>query len=457
MASALPFFSLILFLFICQFTCITHGEDDEKYIVIPASSWKPGDVCSGPKAIAGTNHTFLVITHRHGPCSSFTNKKKPTWKEILLRDQVRVDYLQNRVSKGNSELQIQNSEISIPTNIGSAIGTNEYIITIGFGTPEVTQTVDIDTGSDLCWIQCNPCPPCYSQNDPLFDPSQSSSYNPISCNSDDCSQLPSIGCSNSQCGYKQVYGDGSYITGVYSYETLTLTPSDVINNFLFGCGHDDEGLFQGTDGLVGLGRGDLSLVSQTSQIYSGTFSYCLPASPTSTGFLQLGAPADTSSLLSTPMLTNAGNPSFYFVGLVAISVGGQQLSIPSTVFSSGGTILDSGTIITRLTPTAYAALRSAFRSYMSMYPSAPAIGILDTCYDFSGYENISIPTVALQFSGDATINLDGSGILTDSGCLAFAANKNAGALNIIGNVQQRTFEVVYNLGSESIGFRRNAC
>ncbi|KAI7990227.1 DUF21 domain-containing protein [Camellia lanceoleosa] len=42
-------------------------------------------------------------------------------------------------------------------------------------------------------------------------------------------------------------------------------------------GRNNRGLFGGASGLMGLGRSDLSLVSQTSGLFGGVFSYCLPS------------------------------------------------------------------------------------------------------------------------------------------------------------------------------------
>nr|GLL44272.1 aspartyl protease family protein At5g10770-like [Ipomoea trifida] len=63
---------------------------------------------------------------------------------------------------------------------------------------------------------------------------------------------------------------------------------------------------------------------------------------------------------NTRVATDQGT-SFYFIDVRAIAVGGKQLSISPVVFKSSGTIIDSGTVITRLPPAAYSALRSAFR------------------------------------------------------------------------------------------------
>ncbi|KAG1327346.1 aspartyl protease family protein [Cocos nucifera] len=358
------------------------------------------------------------------------------------------------VSHGSRDTHVQESQTSLPANLGSAFGSAEYVVTVGYGTPNQDQTVNFDTGSDVSWIQCQPCPDCYPQQENYFDPTQSSSYASIPCSSPECSLSSLHSCSNSTCIYQVQYGDGSMTQGYLSRETLTLSPSDMVSGFIFGCGQSNEGLFGKLAGLMGLGRGKLSLVSQTSQKFGSVFSYCLPPTASSTGYLTFGEPTPSATISYTPMHTDRTKPTFYIVNLIAISVSGQQLAIQPSVFSSTVFILDSGTVITRLPPSAYQSLRSAFQSSMMNYPMTGPSGILDTCYDRNA--NVKPAPIALHFEGNVTLNLDDSGILFDN-CLAFAGNKEDSDLGIIGNVQQRTFEVVYDLAAEKIGFQPNAC
>ncbi|KAJ6828898.1 aspartyl protease family protein-like [Iris pallida] len=268
-----------------------------------------------------------------------------------------------------------------------------------------------------------------------------------------------FGCSGSTCLYAVQYGDNSYTVGFFAQDTLTLTSSDVVPNFRFGCGQKNNGLFGTAAGLVGLGRQSASLVSQTSSKYGGVFSYCLPASSSGTGYLTFG-PVSAGNVQYTPMLTDSSQPSFYFLGLNDIGVGGQGLSLSPTLFSNAGVIIDSGTVITRLPPTAYTALRTAFRKQMANYPLSSPASILDTCYDFSTYQTVKIPTVAFAFKG-ATVNLDVSGIMyvasSTQACLAFAANGDDTDIVIIGNTQQKKFNVVYDVSKKQIGFGTGAC
>lgn len=412
----------------------------------------------------------LRLTHRHGPCAGPSRSASaPSFAEVLRADERRAEYIQRRMSgaKGPGGLQqftaaSSSKSVTIPANIGHSIGTLQYVVTVSLGTPGVAQTVEVDTGSDVSWVQCAPCaaPACYAQKDQLFDPAKSSSYSAVPCAADACSELSTYGhgcAAGSQCGYVVSYGDGSNTTGVYGSDTLTLTDADAVTGFLFGCGHAQAGLFAGIDGLLALGRKGMSLTSQTSGAYGGgVFSYCLPPSPSSTGFLTLGGPSSASGFATTGLLTAWDVPTFYMVMLTGIGVGGQQLSgVPASAFA-GGTVVDTGTVITRLPPTAYAALRAAFRAAMAPYgyPAAPATGILDTCYNFTDYGTVTLPTVSLTFSGGATLKLDAPGFLS-SGCLAFATNSGDGDPAILGNVQQRSFAVRFD--GSSVGFMPHSC
>lgn len=234
-------------------------------------------------------------------------------------------------------------------------------------------------------------------------------------------------CLGSTCAYNAAYADDSYSIGYLATETLTLSPDDVISDFVFGCGEDNNGTFGRASGLLGLGRHQLSLVDQTASLYEKYFSYCLPASSNTTGFLTFGKTNGPSNKLSfTPLTTVQESSTFYGLELLGINVGGTQLSIPSTVFSTAGTIIDSGTVITRLPPSAYGQLKSTFQQMMSDYPPAPAFQLLDTCYDFTGFSTIRVPKVVFSFSGNVSVDLHVREILylidESQICLAFAAN-----------------------------------
>ncbi|XP_020691969.1 aspartyl protease family protein At5g10770-like [Dendrobium catenatum] len=403
----------------------------------------------------------LNVVHRHGQCSSRARQDKPSHVELLRQDQARVDYIHFQAANATTRLNPFGGSLfaGVPVSLGKALRTSNYIIIIGFGTPTKSFSVAFDTGTDITWTQCVPCSNCYTQKDPFYDPTQSSTFTDISCNSEYCIDLKKFGCSStSTCLYHQEYDDNSYSNGSFIQDTLTFS-SDTIHNFRFGCGHNNSGLFGQTDGLLGLGRGDVSIISQTSQLYGKIFSYCLPSETNTIGYLELGS--SVPDVKYTPMLTNPSLPTFYFLKLIAISVAGARLALSPTIFSGPGTMLDSGTVISRLPPTAYSALRDAFKQYMTKYPMAPPLSILDTCYNITNYETVYVPSIALIFDDEVTATLDFSGIVYTSRksrmCLAFAKNDDDSEVVIIGNVQQRRFNIVYDVGNLRIGFGANGC
>lgn len=135
------------------------------------------------------NNKRLKVVHKHGPCSQLRKEKSskaPTPAEMLERDQARVISIQSKKS-------IETDATTIPAKSGENIGTAEYIVTVGLGTPKRDLSLTFDTGSDITWTQCEPCDAkhCYRQQEPLFDPSKSTSYTALSCSSQQCSLLTS--------------------------------------------------------------------------------------------------------------------------------------------------------------------------------------------------------------------------------------------------------------------------
>jgi hypothetical protein len=239
-----------------------------------------------------------------------------------------------------------------------------------------------------------------------------------------------------------------------------------MQEFRFGCGEKNSGLFGKAAGLMGLGRGKTSLTVQAYDKFCGVFAYCLPATSSGTGFLHFGPGVPAANARLTPMLVGDG-PTFYYVAMTGIKVGGRLLPIPESVFSTAGTLVDSGTVITRLPPKANEALRSVFAAAMEKlgYKKAPAFSILDTCYDLTSGPakggSVPLPAVALVFQGGACLDVDAAGILyvvdVKQACLAFAANEEDTDVAIVGNTQQKTYSVLYDLGRKVVGFAPGAC
>ncbi|CAL5444268.1 unnamed protein product [Camellia sinensis] len=425
--------------------------------------------CSSQKSRRENGATILEMKHRDycsGPIKNWNEKLQ----KRLISDDLRVRSLQSQI-KNTFSTQIQDlPQTQIPLTSGIKLQTLNYIVTVELGGRNMT--VIVDTGSDLTWVQCQPCKSCYNQQEPLFNPSTSPSYQSVQCNSSSCQSLQFATGNSGHCGtnpptcdYVVSYGDGSYTGGDLARDRLNLgtTPMD---NFVFGCGRNNRGLFGGASGLMGLGRSDLSLVSQTSGLFGGVFSYCLPSTDDqASGSLILGGNSsvykNSTPISSTRMVPNPQLSNFYFLNLTGISIGGVALKAPS--FGNGGILIDSGTVITRLPPSIYSALKAEFVKQFSGFPTAPGFSILDTCFNLSGFQEVNIPTIVMQFEGNAELSVDVMGIFyivkTDASqvCLALASLVYEDDTAIIGNFQQRNTRVVYDTKESKLGFAKETC
>ncbi|XP_073128843.1 aspartyl protease family protein At5g10770-like [Henckelia pumila] len=473
----------LLFILVSCFLKDGHALEGAKqslghYHTMEISSLSPSSVCK-PSKTKGRNKkqsSTLEVVHRHGPCSDQlgleNGKTRPSLSEVLSHDQARVDYIKARLVQASNMNKPEDTEVNMQAQSGIPLESTYYVVSLGLGTPKQPVTVAFDTAGELMWTQCQPClESCYKQKDPIFNPSASRSYSNISCNSRQCSQLHSggtgivsIGCISGTCVYTVKYGaEGTFTSGFLGKETLTLTPGDEIPDFLFGCGQYNAGKFGKIAGVLGLGNSHVSIVSQTSKKYGKYFSYCLPSNPSSIGHLTFGKNRVSRNVeYFTPLVKSQGNTPFYFVDVTSMIVGGLILPIKPETFKSPGTIIDSGTVITRLQPATYAVLRDAFIQMMEKrVPRAPPLGILDTCYDLRKVSPKSIPGVAFIFGGNVTIDSPYGAYVYDEDtsrlCLAFAANKDAGDISIIGSTQQQTLEVAFDVAGGKIGFGYNAC
>lgn len=154
----------------------------------------------------------------------------------------------------------------------------------------------------------------------------------------------------STCNFNLTYGN-SAISANLVQDTVTLA-TDPIPSYTFGCVTKTTGTSSPPQGLLGLGRGPLSLLSQTQNLYQSTFSYCLPSfkSPNFSGSLRLGPIAQPKRIKFTPLLKNPRRSSLYYVELVAIRVGGRVVDIPPAALAfnpttGAGTIFDSGNVL----------------------------------------------------------------------------------------------------------------
>ncbi|EPS61272.1 hypothetical protein M569_13524, partial [Genlisea aurea] len=381
--------------------------------------------------------------------------------------QIRVDLVSLGIRKADlvplgEEGGVWDEKLAGPVTSGTSQGSGEYFCRVGIGNPPKPTYLVLDTGSDVNWVQCAPCSDCYQQADPIFDPSLSSSFSRLTCETQQCRSLDVSECRNNTCLYEVSYGDGSYTVGDFVMERITFDGSDKVDDVALGCGHTNQGLFVGAAGLIGLGGGALSF---PSQIKASSFSYCLvDRDSESSSTLDFDSPLPSDSV-AAPLVRNPKISTYYYVDLSGISVGGQSLPIPPETFAltdsgTGGVIIDSGTAVTRLQSDAYSSMRDAFKKGTADLPPANAVSLFDTCYDLSSRKSVEVPTVSFHFSNGKEVKLPAKNYMIpvdSSGTFCFAFAPTSSSLGIIGNVQQQGTRVSYDLANSLVGFSPNKC
>ncbi|BBN06413.1 aspartyl protease family protein [Marchantia polymorpha subsp. ruderalis] len=361
-----------------------------------------------------------------------------------------------------------------------------YSMKISIGTPPQTFHAFADTGSDLPWVQCIPCKRCFVQADQFFDPKQSATYRPLSCSSKICQRLKEqqnyAGC-RPGCRYSYFYGDQTHTNGDMALESLTILTTDggslTVPRFAFGCGHDNVGSLNqtGASGIIGLGRGRFSFPSQLRPYIGSKFSTCfvnreLASQKTSPLLFGDSAAVSVPGMQYTPMVSgNYSAATFYYVNVEGISVGDKRIDIAQSkaAFSidpgtgEGGTILDSGSTLTSLVKHVYYRVMHEFLVQAPMYPQVNFNKYgLDLCFEVSKIADPKLPTLTFHLT-NATWTMPQENIAlvmrdgNDGVYMCVALTQSKFGVNIIGNIQQQDFQIVYDLANSQIGFAKVKC
>ncbi|KAH6826004.1 Eukaryotic aspartyl protease family protein [Perilla frutescens var. hirtella] len=359
-----------------------------------------------------------------------------------------------------------------------------YYTRVKLGTPAKEFYVQIDTGSDVLWVSCNPCNGCPTSSGlqielEFFDPPGSSTAQPISCSDQRCAlgvQSSDSGCSGqNQCGYTFQYGDGSGTSGYYVYDSLyfdSIVGDSLASNnsapVVFGCSTSQTGDLtkpdRAVDGIFGFGQQGLSVISQLSSqgITPYSFSHCLRGENGGGGILVLGQIVEPN-MVYTPLVPSQPH---YNVNLQSIAVSGQTLNIDSSVFATSnnrGTIIDSGTTLAYLAEEAYDPFVTAITQTVSG-SVRPLLSKGNQCYLTTSSVSDIFPPVTLNFAGGASMTLRPQDYLLQQNSIGGAAvwcigiQKIQGqGITILGDLVLKDKIVVYDLAGQRIGWANYDC
>ncbi|KAG0565978.1 hypothetical protein KC19_7G028600 [Ceratodon purpureus] len=368
-----------------------------------------------------------------------------------------------------------------------------YYMTLLLGSPPKLYFLDMDTGSDLTWLQCDaPCRNCAIGPHGLYNPRKAKM---VDCRTPVCARVQQGGayeCNGGvkQCDYDVEYADGSATMGVLMEDTLTVFLSNGSRSqtkAIIGCGYDQQGTLAkspaSVDGVIGLSSSKVALPAQLAEkgIIKNVIGHCLAGGSNSGGYLFFGDELVPSwGMTWTPMM---GKPEMlgYQASLQSIRYGGEALMLnvddTDLMKSTSSIMFDSGTSFTYLVPQAYASVLSAVEM------QAKKSGLLriksDTTLPYcwrgpSPFQSVTdvhkyFKTLTLDFGGrnwfatGSTLDLSPEGYLIVSTqgnvCLGIldASGASLEVKNIIGDISMQGYLVVYDNVRDRIGWIRRNC
>ncbi|XP_062159391.1 aspartic proteinase Asp1-like isoform X1 [Alnus glutinosa] len=360
---------------------------------------------------------------------------------------------------------------------GNVYPLGYYFVNLNIGHPPKQYDLDIDTGSDLTWVQCDaPCTGCTKPRDRLYKPSN----NVVSCGDPACAAMHWLGNSHckdpkEQCDYEVTYADQGSSLGVLvkDYFPLRFTNGSIIGPRLaFGCGYDQK--YNGphsppsTAGVLGLGNGKANIVSQLNAIglTRNVVGHCL--SGRGGGFLFFGDDlVPSSGVVWTPISRNSAE-NHYSSGPAELLFGGKSTGVKGLLV-----VFDSGSSYTYFNSQAYQATVNLIKKELNGKPLKDAAEdkSLSICWkgkkpfkSVGDVKNYFKPLV-LSFTNAKNVQLnlppEAYLIVTKFGnaCLGIlnGAEIGLGNLNIIGDISLQDRMVIYDNEKQQIGWTPANC
>ncbi|KAL8211464.1 hypothetical protein R6Q57_005901 [Mikania cordata] len=380
---------------------------------------------------------------------------------------------------------IASNSAVLPIN-GDELRDGLYYTQIYVGNPPRPYFLDIDTGSDLTWIQCDaPCTSCGKGAHPFYKPARG---NILSSKDSFCFDVQhnskSGHCEScSQCDYEIEYADHSSSLGVLSRDDLHLVAingSSINSKVIFGCAYDQQGILlnslKKSDGILGLSRAKVSLPSQLAKhgIIDNVIGHCLTSHSFSGGYMFLGSDIVPQAKMSwVPMLNDASMN--YFAEVSRVTYGSKQLGLDRYKKGNGRIVVDSGSSYTYFSRQAYSDLASMLKDVSrDSFIQDASDTTLPICWQsktpIRSIKDVSkfFKPVTLQFGRKwwtmptyLHIHPEGYLIISNKGnvCLGILDGSDLldGSHIILGDISMRGNLVVYDNVRQKIGWMKSEC
>ncbi|XP_057420105.1 aspartic proteinase Asp1-like [Lotus japonicus] len=366
------------------------------------------------------------------------------------------------------------SSVLLPVH-GNVYPVGFYNVTLNLGNPPRPYYLDIDTGSDLTWLQCDaPCSRCSQTPHPLYRPSNDL----VPCRNPLCASLhqtDNYDCEvQHQCDYEVEYADHYSSLGVLVNDVYVLNFTNGVQlkvRMALGCGYDQlfpDSSYHPLDGMLGLGRGKSSLVSQLNSqgLVRNVVGHCLSAQ--GGGYIFFGDVYDSSRLTWTPM--SSRDLKHYVAGAAELIFGGKKTGIGGLL-----PVFDTGSSYTYFNSNAYQAVISWLKKELAGKPlkEAPDDQTLPLCWHGkrpfrSVYEvRKYFKPMALSFTSSGRTNTqfeippEAYLIVSNMGnvCLGILDGSEVGMgdLNLIGDISMLDKVMVFDNEKQLIGWAPADC
>ncbi|KAK6245951.1 Xylanase inhibitor [Theobroma cacao] len=375
-----------------------------------------------------------------------------------------VDNLRRHLQQSEFSPSIPNARMRLYDDL---LSNGYYTTRLWIGTPPQEFALIVDTGSTVTYVPCSSCAQCGKHQDPRFQPDLSSTYQPVKCN-------PSCNCDDEQkqCTYDRRYAEMSSSSGVLGEDVVSFgNESELVpQRAVFGCENMETGdlYSQRADGIMGLGRGRLSIVDQLvdKSVIGDSFSLCYGGMDVGGGAMVLGnitPPPDMVFSHSDPFRS-----PYYNIELKEMHVAGKPLKLHPGIFDGRhGTVLDSGTTYAYLPKAAFVAFRDAIirEVHFLKRVHGPDPNYDDICFssagrDFSQLAKI-FPEVEMVFNNGKKLLLSPENYLFQhtkvSGAYCLGIFQNAEVTTLLGGIVVRNTLVTYDRGNDRIGFWKTNC
>ncbi|KAJ8528822.1 hypothetical protein K7X08_030466 [Anisodus acutangulus] len=365
---------------------------------------------------------------------------------------------------------------------GSPTGAALYFTKVAIGTPSKDYHVQVDTGSDLLWVNCEGCNRCPTKSKLGIEMMQynlqaSTSGKSITCEQDVCTAMFDATSSDCKvgkpCEYMVTYGDGSTTGGYFVKDNIYLDQvsgdyktSPLQGNIAFGCSSKQSGDLgtstNAVDGIIGFGAANMSVISQLAA--AGTvrkmFAHCLDGVGGG-GIFAIGQVVEPK-VNSAPLLANRAH---YTVTLKDIEVGGEVVNIPTSIFEwkSKGAIIDSGTTLVYLPSKAYNAMMNKLMAKQPELKTHSRDGDFD-CFMYRGNVDDGFPPVTFQFTGNLSLTAYPHDYLFEvrdnEWCIGWqeaTGGKDGDEIFLLGDLLLSNKLVLYDLEKKTIGWTQYDC